>query len=121
MVKIAVPTEGPWRERFRAIEMKFFEISESDWPTKFFESIKKITSDNYPAQKHELHIDILNQSFSLRPSLTTDDFSKAATLQEVQDDQVAPRLPFTGGETLIDVAASHDDLQALGLHHLIEE
>jgi len=120
MALISVPSGGEWRQRFRALEMRIFGISPEDWPTAFFKTIKVITNEHYPADKHALHIALLNQTFGLVPALNPGDFGASATLQDVQDDQVAPRLPFTGATRQVDVDFTAQQLHDLRLSHLVE-
>lgn len=79
-----------WKDRFRQIELGFFDKDPDEWPTVFDSKLEDL--DEHYTDRHEGHVLILNRELELFPPLENDHFGKGVRVRDLQRDYVEPRV-----------------------------
>ncbi|HEX8170470.1 MAG TPA: hypothetical protein VF824_08020 [Thermoanaerobaculia bacterium] len=79
-----------WKERFRQIELQFFQQPPESWPEMLQKKLKDL-DPNYAA-RHAGHIHVLNSELRLFPPIEEDDFGPKTRVRDLQQDVVEPRV-----------------------------
>jgi hypothetical protein len=79
-----------WKNRFRQIELDFFDKDPDEWPTVFDSKLEDL--DDHYTDRHEGHVLILNSELELFPPLENDHFGKGVRVRDLQRDYVEPRV-----------------------------